>query len=309
VYENIASPLRRRKAPAIDERVRELAATLHIESMLDRLPGQLSGGQQQRVAIARAIARDAELLLLDEPLVNLDYKLREELREELRNILANTETTAVYATSEPAEALAFGANTVVLDRGRVVQSASALDIYHRPARVAAAAVFGEPPMNLVPVTVAGGRARIAGSPSDPGNDADKAPDDADNAPDDDTGDSRTLDLSQCGEYLHGLDDGAYLFGVRASDCVVRHLESADSAGDSAADWTVRGVVELVEVGGSETLIYITSSVPAGGELRLIVHRDGVADYELGSELVVAIDTTRLLVFATDEEGLLLRSYR
>lgn len=110
VYANIASPLKIAKASAaeVDRRVHEVAEILHIEPLLKRFPGELSGGQQQRTAMARALVKDAELLLLDEPLANLDYKLREELRGELRNLFDRRKSIVVYATTEPLEALSFG---------------------------------------------------------------------------------------------------------------------------------------------------------------------------------------------------------
>ncbi|MEO7009613.1 MAG: ABC transporter ATP-binding protein, partial [Caldimonas sp.] len=108
VADNIASPLRLRHEPNIGARVRELAGRLHIEAFLPRLPAELSGGQQQRVALARALAKNAPLMLLDEPLVNLDYKLREELRDELTQLFAAGDSTVVYATTEPTEALLLG---------------------------------------------------------------------------------------------------------------------------------------------------------------------------------------------------------
>jgi glycerol transport system ATP-binding protein len=116
VYENIASPLRVAgvRSDEIDRRVREAARTLGLETLLDRLPAQLSGGQQQRTAIARAIVKRAELVLLDEPLANLDYKLREELREELPRILKQSGAILVYATTEPLEALLLGGATATL---------------------------------------------------------------------------------------------------------------------------------------------------------------------------------------------------
>ena len=104
VYDNIASPLRIRglAKAEIDEKVKETAAMVRIDHLLDRLPAELSGGQQQRVAIARALIKEADLLLLDEPLVNLDYKLREELRVELKSIFQRGKSIVVYATTEPA---------------------------------------------------------------------------------------------------------------------------------------------------------------------------------------------------------------
>ena len=119
VAANIASPLRLRGEADFMPRVREIARALHIEEFLDRLPSELSGGQQQRVALARALAKDAPLMLLDEPLVNLDYKLREELREELGALFDQGRSTVVYATTEPGEALLLGGYTAVLDQGEL----------------------------------------------------------------------------------------------------------------------------------------------------------------------------------------------
>ncbi|BBI50535.1 hypothetical protein HORIV_29560 [Vreelandella olivaria] len=111
VYDNIASPLKLAKQPKseIDKRVGEIAEMLHIEQLLNRYPQELSGGQQQRTAMGRALVKDADLILFDEPLVNLDYKLREELRDELRELFKARNCIAVYATTEPNEALALGA--------------------------------------------------------------------------------------------------------------------------------------------------------------------------------------------------------
>jgi glycerol transport system ATP-binding protein len=151
VFDNIASPLKLRGG--LDrghrQRVQALADKLHIEPFLQRLPAELSGGQQQRVALARALAKDAPLMLLDEPLVNLDYKLREELREELSALFAAGDSTVVYATTEPTEALLLGGWTAVMDAGELLQYGPTAEVFHRPASIRVAAAFSDPPMNLL----------------------------------------------------------------------------------------------------------------------------------------------------------------
>jgi glycerol transport system ATP-binding protein len=151
VFENIASPLRvaRRPAAEIERRVQEIAAALGLGALLGRRPGELSGGQQQRTAIARALAKDAGLLLLDEPLANLDYKLREQLRLELAALFAGGRTTVVYATAEPQEALQLGGHTAVLLGGRLLQHGPTLEVFTRPASLEVARVFSDPPLNLL----------------------------------------------------------------------------------------------------------------------------------------------------------------
>jgi glycerol transport system ATP-binding protein len=163
VFENIASPLKLQKTDAkqVLERVNEVAAKLHIEHLLQRRPGELSGGQQQRCALARALVKRSSLVLLDEPLVNLDYKLREELRAELATLFADGKTTVVYATTDPLEALLLGGYTAVVDKGRVLQYGPTLDVYDAPATVDVAAVFNDPPMNMLTSELtAGGIARL-----------------------------------------------------------------------------------------------------------------------------------------------------
>ncbi|MGB1238697.1 MAG: ABC transporter ATP-binding protein [Pseudomonadales bacterium] len=155
VYDNIASPLKLSGTPQaeIDRRVRETAQMLHIESFLKRYPLELSGGQQQRTAMARALVKDAEIILFDEPLVNLDYKLREELRQELRELFKVRNAIAIYATTEPNEALALGGTTTLLHEGKVLQSGPAIEQYNFPVNVNAADLYSEPPINLIPGTI------------------------------------------------------------------------------------------------------------------------------------------------------------
>lgn len=154
VYENIASPLRIAKTPqnVIDQKVREMAELLKLTPMLKRSPQELSGGQQQRTALARALVKGAQLVLLDEPLANLDYKLREELREEFPKIFASTGSIFVYATTEPSEALLLGGNTAPLHQGRVTQFGETIRVFRRPQNLITAQTFSDPPLNILPVT-------------------------------------------------------------------------------------------------------------------------------------------------------------
>ena len=146
VFDNIASPLKLRGEgrEAVARTVQALAEKLHIEAFLLRLPAELSGGQQQRVALARALAKAAPLMLLDEPLVNLDYKLREELRDELSQLFASGESTIVYATTEPAEALLLGGYTAVMDAGELLQYGPTAEVFHQPRSIRVARAFSDP---------------------------------------------------------------------------------------------------------------------------------------------------------------------
>ena len=218
VARNIASPLLLRKAPNIDQRVRELAAKLHIEMFLERLPAELSGGQQQRVALARALAKGAPLMLLDEPLVNLDYKLREELREELSQLFAAGQSTVVYATTEPAEALLLGGYTAVLDEGRLLQYGPTAEVFRKPKSIRVARAFSDPPMNLLPASAATLGVTLAAG----------------------------VNLSVP---LPATASSALTIGVRASALRV-HQRPGDVA--------VQGEVELAEISGSDTFVHVAT---------------------------------------------------
>jgi glycerol transport system ATP-binding protein len=150
VYENIASPLRVTSVPAaqVKERVGRIAELLRLTPLLDRKPAELSGGQQQRTALARALVKDAGLVLLDEPLANLDYKLRESLRDELPRLFERQGCTVVYATTEPAEALLLGGHVATLHQGRVTQFGPCTAVYRAPVDLTSAQVFSDPPINV-----------------------------------------------------------------------------------------------------------------------------------------------------------------
>ncbi|VWX62724.1 ABC transporter related [Burkholderiales bacterium 8X] len=220
VADNIASPLRLRGEKNVDAQVRQLADKLHIGMFLDRLPAELSGGQQQRVALARALAKNAPLMLLDEPLVNLDYKLREGLREELTQLFATGDSTVIYATTEPGEALLLGGYTAVMDEGELLQYGPTSEVFHAPRSLRVARAFSDPPMNL-----------LAGQVSEQGVQIDHGP---------------AMPMA-----LDRALQGAVTVGLRASA-----LHVAADPGDIA----LPGKVELAEISGSDTFVHAETSV-------------------------------------------------
>ncbi len=155
VFENIAFGLRmqRRSREEIERRVREAAALLHIADLLERYPSQLSGGQRQRVAVARAIAVHPEVLLMDEPLSNLDALLRLEMRAELKRLLRDIRATTIYVTHDQVEALSMGDRIAVMREGRILQYGSPLEVYDYPASVFVGGFIGNPPMNFLHATL------------------------------------------------------------------------------------------------------------------------------------------------------------
>jgi len=220
VADNIASPLKLRKEANIAARVNELAAKLHIEPFLKRLPAELSGGQQQRVALARALAKNAPLMLLDEPLVNLDYKLREELRDELSQLFASGSSTVVYATTEPTEALLLGGYTAVLDAGELLQYGPTAEVFRRPRSLRVARAFSDPPMNLVGATAQPGGMALPGGVAFPIE-------------------------------LPATPAPALTLGIRAGALRV-HRRDGDVA--------LAGSVELAEIAGSDTFVHVRTAV-------------------------------------------------
>lgn len=219
VARNIAAPLRARRVPReqISSRVSAAAARVGLEDLLERLPAELSGGQQQRLAIARALVQEAQVVLLDEPLVNLDFKLREDLREEVRALFEGSQSIVVYASTDPAEALGFGGQVVVLDRGRVLQRGSGRALYDAPLDERVAAITSDPPINLWDAQLRGDRLELGGVLSLP-----------------------------LPENLAQLAEGALRLGLRP-----HHLSLERR--DGCVPLTVR--VDLAEVNGSTTCVH------------------------------------------------------
>ena len=159
VFENVAFGLRMAKADEarVKAKVEESAALLHIEPFLGRYPDQLSGGQRQRVAVARALAVEPAVLLMDEPLSNLDALLRMEMRAELKSVLARSKTTTVYVTHDQTEAMGLADRIAVMERGQIVQYATPMEVYAQPATTFVGGFIGNPPMNFLRLPAKGGR--------------------------------------------------------------------------------------------------------------------------------------------------------
>ena len=223
VFENIASPLRVAGVakPEIERRVDGAAGLLQLRPMLQRYPHELSGGQQQRTALARAIVKESSVVFLDEPLANLDYKLREELREQLPELFAGRGTVVVYATSEPEEALLLGGKTGLMQDGRITQFGPTTDIYRRPANLVSASVFSDPPINQINITKKKDKISLDQTP---------------------------VEWTASGA-ADSLADGSYIMAIRPND--VLPVKSG------AANVAVTGTITVTELSGSESSAHFT----------------------------------------------------
>jgi glycerol transport system ATP-binding protein len=221
VYDNIASPLKLMGVSRvdIDRRVKEAAALMQLTQLLGRKPLELSGGQQQRCALARALVKDAGLVLLDEPLANLDYKLREELRAEIPRIFEQSGAIFVYATTEPEEALLLGGNVATMWQGRITQFGPTPRVYRTPRDAITARVFSDPPMNFTRITKAGDRISFGQGQSAAANGA-----------------------------WASLGDGPYMAGFRPD-----HLHLSPQVNDGL-HFTCS--LQVTEITGSETFVHL-----------------------------------------------------
>ncbi|MBA8877648.1 ABC transporter ATP-binding protein [Phyllobacterium myrsinacearum] len=222
VYENIASPMRVAGADkaTIDREVRKAAELLKLTPYLDRTPLSLSGGQQQRTALARAIVKNAKLVLLDEPLANLDYKLREELRQELPKIFAEAGTIFVYATTEPHEALLLGGNTATLSEGRITQFGPTIDVFRKPDDLITAQTFADPPLNTIALAKIGKAFQLEGGVAMP-----------------------------VPSNLGDITDGTYTVGFQP-----HHVGTSRRNADEIA---LRAIVTATEITGSESFVHLS----------------------------------------------------
>ncbi len=223
VFENIASPLRIAgiDSQTILKRVNAVAEMLHIENFLQRLPLELSGGQQQRTAMARALIKEGGLILFDEPLVNLDYKLREELRVELRELFKVQNTIAIYASTEPSEALALGGVTTLMHEGKIIQAGHVNTVYSLPNSIESAELFSEPPINILEGRLEDTSASI--------------------------GEHATFTFNTSNDLT---SSGAYRFGIRPHHVSLEKNNSDDVALDLRVD--------VAEISGSETFLHMAN---------------------------------------------------
>ncbi len=264
VYDNIAFSLKIKKRPKaeIDRRVREVARMLHIEELLDRRPGQLSGGQQQRVALARALVKEPDVFLMDEPLSNLDAKLRIEMRTELKRLQKELRVTTIYVTHDQIEAMTMADRIAVLNKGRLQQYGLPEELYNRPRNIFVADFIGTPPINLMPVSLRKeDHAIFLETPFgkiiiDPREDS-------------------------LHEVLRNLDDGEYILGIRPE-----HMRLAT---DGLMHLT--GEVYAVEPLGRELQVDVRS-----GEHLMRVIIPSHIRLDMGDSIRVVIDKRKILLF-------------
>jgi multiple sugar transport system ATP-binding protein len=264
VYENIAFGLRARRFPSgeIDRRVREAAAMLGIANLLERFPRQLSGGQRQRVAIGRATVRQAQLFLFDEPLSNLDAKLRDEMRGEIKQLHAKVDTTMIYVTHDQVEAMTLADRIVLLKDGQIEQQGRPLDLFERPVSRFVAGFLGSPSINIL-------RARLAG-------DAEGAFIVLD------TGELMRLPASR--EPSVG-GEREILLGVRPE-----HFSRAPEGALRPGSVRIEAVVDLIQPTGTRT--YVTTSV-GGSPVTIELQSRDVQQH--GETIDLALDLNRAIL--------------
>jgi multiple sugar transport system ATP-binding protein len=260
VYENIAFPLRLHKAKEeeVRERVEHAAMMLELNELLDRKPSQLSGGQRQRVAMGRALVRDADAFLFDEPLSNLDAKLRGQMRTEISRIQTRLEITTVYVTHDQIEAMTLGDRVAVLRKGRLQQVDSPRELYEQPVNLFVAGFIGSPPMNFMPASVEGATLSLP------------------------IGDLELTD--EVAAKVEGR--GILIAGARPE-----HFEDANMLDDArkAEGLVFRAKVDVIEWLGSEQYAYIPFEAPPEVREPLAELANELDSEQIRTQLVVTLD--------------------
>ena len=262
VYENIASPLRVGKVKMseqeIDKKVRHYAQLNRISEVLNSNPKEISGGQQQRTAIARALVKEAEYIFLDEPMTNLDYKLREELRSEMKSMFARKKGAVIFATPEPVDALALSTHVGFLSNGRLLQYGPVQEVYMSPNSIEVGRYFSYPTMNILDGRLVDRNGRLWMQITE----------------------AFKLDVTA---FRESLTERQYELGIRA------HFISTHREEENVIP--IKAKVELREVVGSDTEVHLSHE-----GVRLIVLEQKVVHYDLGDEIEVYINPSHFFIF-------------
>ena len=274
VYENMAFPLKLRKVPAdqIDKAVREAARILDLEKLLDRKPSALSGGQRQRVAMGRAIVRAPKVYLMDEPLSNLDAKLRVQMRAEISKLHDRLGATIIYVTHDQTEAMTLGTRIVVMKDGVMQQVDTPTKLYNEPCNLFVAGFIGSPQMNFIDVTVA----------------------------EKDDGVTLTFGknvITLTGARAQALKDGGYVgkvvvMGIRPEDVVEEH----EYAEGRTLSETFPAEVTVYELLGSEAMIYADVD---GGQIS--AHLSAASSVRTGDKINCSVDVDKIHLFDKQTE--------
>ncbi len=279
VYDNMAFGLKLRKTPKqeIDKRVKEAARILDIEHLLNRKPKALSGGQRQRVALGRAIVREPKVFLMDEPLSNLDAKLRVQMRTEITKLHQKLQTTFIYVTHDQTEAMTMGSRIVVMRDGFIQQCDSPQNLYDYPTNLFVAGFIGSPQMNFFDVRL---EKQNNGVYAIFGDNKVKVPEEK----------LQKLVSDECiGKEV--------IMGIRPEN-----ISDSKEAIEKFKDSTINVHVEVVELMGSETYLYLSTS---GKDGNIIARVDPRSTSRTNDDIKVAFDTSRLHFFDKDSETTLL----
>ncbi|WFO74641.1 ABC transporter ATP-binding protein [Desulfurococcaceae archaeon MEX13E-LK6-19] len=272
VYDNIAFPLKIKKLPKdeIDRKVKWAAELLQISELLDRYPHQLSGGQRQRVAVARAIVVEPDVLLMDEPLSNLDALLRVKMRSEIKKLQRRIKVTTIYVTHDQVEAMTMGDRIAVMNAGKIMQVGTPSEIYLKPANIFVAGFVGTPQMNFIEATVEIKDSEVVL----------------------DTGDFRIKLDPKFAELLRNYSGKTVIMGIRPE-----HIYPQDAVPSRAKELAeAEGVVDFVEALGSDTIVHINT-----GSHIIVMKISGTYHANVGDRMKFMIDLDKLHVFDKNTE--------